>query len=549
MFKKLSIAAALLAILILAAVFIFQRVAGPADGATLVPEDTIFFASFPDFPRSFFRWQSSSLAKILSEPEVKAFLEKPLARLQADPGAGETGRILGGLKPGRIFLAVTGVSKDSLDALVGFQYWGSHQEFEDGIARMRAELPPGETSREKYGSGEILACRHGKFTTYSATLGRWGFFSTNGDLIRSALDRVAGQQKSPSLAGSARFQAVSKKMLAAPDFLFFLQPQKVIDILLETGRSLGAESIPEQVEEVRLTEAVGGSLKLDGPLQRDVLFILRKGATSAEKLTHKTARFTGGETIVFVDFLARFSGLPALLEKALADAAPRAAIVEFTELAAAAYGPECALVVNWAAGQMTPSGVLAIEIRNPGKAAEALKKLISFFPETSIVDDGGIMLYSIPSVSNPLATPTLTLTDSFLLLGIDASSVARAARAKGPELVTLPAFSSALPAYHSANEVFAFLDTRSIFERAYTVLRPVILFSAQVMPAAAEMIDTTKLPQTETITRHLPPVILSQQRLEDGVLLESSGPITASEIALASAAGGIISAAKGTPQR
>jgi len=549
MFKKLFIAAAVIAVLLLVAVVVIQKVAGPSDGARLVPEDTVFFASFVDLPRSLFRWQSTSLAQIAKEPEVRAFLEKPMARLQADPGAGETGKILGGLKPGRIFVAVTEVTRDSVDALVGFQYWGGRQEFDAAVNRMRRELPPGEVTTENHEGNEITVSRHDKFTTYSATLGRWGFVSTSGGLLKSALDRVAGKSKTPSLAEGERFQTVSKKMLAAPDFLFFLQPQKVLDVLLETGRALGAESIPEQVEEFRATEAVGGSLKLDGALQRDALFLMRKAAKPAENLTHKTARFTGGATVVFIDFLARFSGLPALLEKALADAAPQASIVEFAGLAAAAYGPECALVVNWENGQMTPSGVLAVEIRNQEKADEALKKLISFFPETRIVDDQGILLYSIPSVSNPLATPTLTLTDRFLLFGIDASSVSRAARAAGPELVGLPAFAPALPAYHSANEVFAFVDTGAIFERAYTALRPVILFGAQVMPAAADMIDTAKLPATETISRHLPPVILSQQRLEDGVLLESSGPITASELAIAAAAGGVISASKGTPVR
>ena len=90
--------------------------------------------------------------------------------------------------------------------------------------------------------------------------------------------------------------------------------------------------------------------------------------------------------------------------------------------------------------------------------------------------------------------------------------------------------------------VLWFVDTRSVFERAYTTLRPVILFGAQVMPGVGGMIDTTKLPQTGSIARHLPPVIFSQQRLEDGVLLESSGPLTISQLAVAAAAGGLLGA-------
>jgi len=543
MIKKLLAAAAVLAVLILFAVVLFLRASGPSDAAMLVPEDTVFLASCSDLPRSFLRWQGTCLAKIGKEPEVKAFLEKPLAKLMANPGADETRKILIGLKPGRIFVAVTEIAADRLDALVGFQYWGGRKDFDEAVARMRRELPPGETTREIHRSEEIVCSNHGKFMVFTATRGRWGFVSTNGNLIRSALDRVDGKQAPPALTANPRFQEVSKRMLTAPDFTFFLQPQKAIDILLSIGKSLGAESIPEQVEDLRATEAMGGSLKLDGELQRDALFILRKSPKPADTLTRKMARFTTPETVVFVDFLARLSGLPAVLQKALPDAAPQQAIVDLAKLASTSFGPECAVVLNWGTGQMAPSGILAVEIRDQVKAGETLNKLISFFPETRVVDEDGIKLYSIPSVSNPLASPTLTLAAQFLIIGIDSGSVLRAARSEGSAAIEgLPAFAPAIPAYRSANETFAFIDTRSIFERAYTALRPVILFGAQVMPGAAEMIDTGKLPQTETISRHLPPVILSQQRLDGGVFLESSGPVTVSQLALAAAAGGVLAA-------
>jgi hypothetical protein len=333
-------------------------------------------------------------------------------------------------------------------------------------------------------------------------------------------------------------------MLTAPDFAFFLQPQKAIDVLLTIGRSLGAETIPEQVEDLRATEALGGSLKLDGELQRDALFILRKSPKPAETLSHKMARFTTPETVVFVDVLARFTGLPTILQKSLAEAAPQQAIVELAELASASCGPECALVLDWAAGQTAPSAILALQIRDQIQATEALNKLISFFPETRVVDEDGVKLYSIPSVSNPLASPTLTMGEQFFILGIDPASVLRAARSEG-NIEGHAAFAPAIPAYRAANEAFAFVDTSSVFERAYSVLRPVIQFGAQVMPGAAAMIDTEKLPRSETIARHLPPIIFSQQRIEGGVFLESSGPVTVSQLALAAAAGGILSAPNG----
>ncbi len=543
MIKKLTIAAAILAALVLAGVLIFLRGAGPSEGAKLVPSDAVFFTSFTDLPRSFVRWQSTSLANMAREPEIRAFLEKPLAWLGSNPSANETGTILGGLKPGRLFLAVTRVTTEDMDAVVGFQYWGGKAEFERAVERLRAELPPdGESAAtsEAHGSVTIRGTTHGRFQIFSATIGRWGFLTTNLEVMKSTLERATGSNSSPTLSTNLRFLAVSSHMLKSPDFMFFLHPEPVLEVLLETGRTMGANSVPDQVDLLRATDAVGGSWKLDGKLQRDAWFFLRANSQPAEKLTHKTARFTSAETVVFVDFLARFEGLPSLLERALAGTAPQESLVELADMVSAGFGPECGVIIDWASGSTSPSAIMVAEIRDPAKAVASLNKLMTFFPETQIVETDGVRLFSIPSLSNPLATPTITLTEDFMILGINPESVLRAVANQSSSVNANPAFAPAADAYRSANELFAFVDSKAVFERAYSVFRPVIIFSARVMPGVSSWIDTSKLPQTETILRHLPPLILSQQRLNDGVLLESSGPVTVSQLAVSSALGGIL---------
>jgi len=541
MLKKLSLAAAALAVLLLVAVLIFKHVAGPSDGSSLLPADTVFYASLTDLPRSALRWQGTALAGIGREPEMKAFLEKPFAKWLADPGAGEAGGILAGLKPGRIFIAVTGVASDRVDSVVGFQFWGGKKDFDTAVARLRKELPPGETTRETYAGDEVVFTNHGRFRLGSASHGRWGFLSTDPAVLKSLLDRASGKPSGPSLAESPDFQKSLKRMLPAPDLLFFLRPKNLVNVLLETGNALGAEAIPGQLHELRATEAVAGSWKLDGKLQRDAIFLLRPGVQPAASLPHKTARFTAPDTVLYVDFLARFAGLPALVQKALP--VRQEAAAELAGMVARGFGPEGAVVANWPSGQMTPSGIFTLEIRDPAIAGESLKKFLSFFPEAIVTDRDGIKLYSIPSISNPLASPTLTLTQDFLIVGLDAEVVARAAAASGPTIESQPAFVPALSAFQSANEAFVFVDAKLLFERAYTTLRPVILFGAQVMPGMSGVIDTSKLPQTDTIAKHLSPVILSQRCVEGGVLIESSGPLTVSQLALGLAAG----AAAGAP--
>lgn len=542
MFKKLSAAACALAVLLLAAFLLFQRVAGPSDGARLLPAETLLYVSLNDLLRSAVRWQGTALAEIGAEPEVKAFLEKPLSKLQSDPGAGEAGGLLAGLKPTRMFLAVTAATAGRVDAAVGFQFWGGKSDFDRAVARLRKELSAGEGSVENHAGDEIVETKHGRFSLFTAAHGRWGFLSNDVATLKSLLDRASGKSQGPSLSDSPDFQKAVGPMLAAPDLLFFARPSGAADVLLEAGRSMGAEAIPAQIDELRATQAVAGSWKLDGKLQRDAIFLLRPGSQPAESLGHKSVRFTGPDSVLYLDFLGSLAGLPMLLKEALPDRQDAAA--ELAGLAAGAFGPEGAFIADWRPGQMTPSGIVALQIRDAAIAEDAVKRFITFFPEATVTEQDGVKLYSLPSVSNPFAAPTFTLTPEFLIAGINPEAVVQAAGAAGPTIESQAAFLPALKTFQTANEAFAFLDTRMVFERAYTALRPVILFWAQVMPGASGFVDTAKLPRTETIARHLPPVIFSQQRLAEGVLIESSGPITVSQIAAGLAAG----AASGAPR-
>jgi hypothetical protein len=534
MLKKILMVLAVLAVLVVAAVFGLRYIAGPSNGASMLPAGTVFYASLNDIPRSALRWQGSALAQIGREPEVRAFLEKPLARLEADAGAGEAGGILSALKPTQIFVAATGVSARRSDFVVGFQYWGGKSDFDAAVARLRKELPPGAESRESHAGDEIVVTAHGAFVLGSATHGRWGFLSTDQAALRALLDRVAGRGSGPVLADAPEYRTSTERTLPAPDVTFFLRPPKIVDAVIEAGASQGAEAIPEQVRELRATEAVAGAWKLDGATQRDAVFLLRPGTAPAEAAARKAIRFTTADSVLFVNFLARSDGLAPLLRSTL----PRGgdAIAALAESSAGSFGPEGAIIADWKTGQATPAALVALEIRDPAGAADAIAKLTAFFPETLISERDGVRLFSIPSVSNPFASPTLALAGDFLIAGLDPAAVARAAGTTGPTLEAQPSFAPALALYRSSDELFAFVDSRAVFERAYNALRPVILFGAQLMPGVSQTIDTTKLPQTETIARHLPPITLSEKRFTDGLRVESAGPFGVSQLALGLAA-------------
>ena len=548
--KMIFIVAAVFVLLAAAALYYLKGSIGPLDAAVLAPEDTVLFVNLNNLPRTAIRWQATALAKIAAAPEMAAFLERPLTRLRSNAGVSESGSILGSLKPSALFVAVANVSPAKADVLVGFQYWGGRKDFDAAVARLRRELPASAIAPSKadHAGDEIRSSQHGALRIVSATHGHWGFVSTNEERVKGALDRVSGS--APGLTGNAKFQAVKAHLATDSDFLVFLQTGSAIDALLAVGKSMGAEAIPSQVENLRKTEALGISLKLEGALQKEAIFALHPGAQPDGKLARKPLRFTSPETGFYCDFLGRFDALSALIEKAknspaaesLAAAPQTSEIPVLAKLAAEAFGPENGIIASWPAGKMAPNPLFAVEVRDAAKANEFIQKVISLFPDTLTTEEGSTKLYSFPSISNPLATPTLAQTDGFLLLGVDADSVASAAHGAGksPTLESAPAFAGAVSAYNGAGELFAYVDTRMLFDRAYTSLRPVIIFGSAVMPGFTDWIDPSKLPQTDTVARHLPPIILSQRKVNDGILIESSGPITMGQAVFAVAAGTVL---------
>jgi len=170
-------------------------------------------------------------------------------------------------------------------------------------------------------------------------------------------------------------------------------------------------------------------------------------------------------------------------------------------------------------------------IKNGDRARDALAQVTQLAPGATVQKMDSIDLYIIPTQYGTLA---IAQNDLFLLVGTDATFVTKAA--KGPTgektLMESAPFQPALGIYESANEGFCYIDTPTTFERLYSNFVPVLRFGALVIPSIGKMMDINKMPKPETISRHLPPIVLSQKRTTDGTLIESSGPVSMSEFLL-----------------
>lgn len=538
--KKLTLTAAILALLAFVAVLIFKRTTGPMDAAALVPPDAVAFVNLTNLPRTALRWQGTALAKIGKEPEVKAFLEKPLAKLSADPGASEASTLLQDLKPGNLFLAVTSLTSTDATALVGFQFWGNRKSFDTAVERLRKQLgePREDLPTEVSGGVEIRVSRHSGKTIATAAVGRWGFVATDVVAIRSAIERAAGRDTSGSLATSPAFEKVEKHLLEAPDLRLYIRTAPIIDAMLTVGASMGAQPIPEQVNALRGTEAIGFTWKIDGEIQRDAVFVLATTPSPQVSLDHVIGNFTSPDTVAFIETALQPAKLVDFLSRTPLLATDPDAL-HLAELGAKAFGPDAGVVVDWPSGRMTPAPVALLEVRDNAAAREFLDSLVSKLPGATATDSNSLRVYTFTNGANPFLSPAAVLSGNLVLAALDPSSAVEASgQAAQSGTPAAPGFTPYEQIFRQSNELFAFVDTKSFFERAYTALRPVVIFGATVMPGLNDAIDASKLPQTTTISKYLSPIVLSQRSVEGGSLVESSGPLTAHQIAALALVGG-----------
>ncbi len=532
--KKIFLLMAMVAVLVFGGVVLFMRTGVPSEASALAPAESILFVNIPNTPLSAIRWRDTALAKIASEPEVKAFLEMPLKNLQSAPGLTEAQDLLIGLKPANLFVSITNDVADHADVLLGFQFRGNKADFDKSVAQLRAQLPTAKPAelRETHNGSPILESTHGDRSLFSSCAGKWGFLSTNLNELKAALDR-ASEHGQNSLDQNPRFTKACSELLATPDLLVFIQPGRAIDTLLATGQAMGAEAIPAQVEQLKSIEAIGATLKLDDILQRDAIFILRSNNNPAtQNLTHEAIKLTSAKTTMFMDFALNFAALPSWVESMSGENPQTDAIAKpLAEAAAASFAPECAVMANWNEGSMSPTPLLSVRIKNADRARETLSQVIPLVPGGSVQKNGTIDLYTIPTRYGSL---TIAQNDQFLLAGTDATFVTKAANGPTGEktLMESPTFAPTLGIYESANEAFCYIDTSTVFERLYSNFVPVLRFGALMMPAIGKTVDLNKLPNAATISRNLPPIVLSQKRTKDGTLIESSGPVSMSEFLL-----------------
>ncbi len=536
----------LLAILVLVLVgcgaWYLVRTFGAVNSALYLPEDTVVYLTVTDTMRTAQRWQETDLMRIAKEPAVHEFLKKPLEKL-GKMGKGEAEEILNGLKPLRIFWAVTSVRSTDVSWVGGFQYAGGSKELHHALDRLRAQLNFGLASIPQpivtqYQGVEITQTLHNNLSLFSATTGRWCVLAGDEKGIHELIDRIAGRSRSPSLAGNANFLKGIAMLPKEPDFIAYIQVQPILDILLDIGKGLGAHVKAEQLEQARKAQSISAAFKIDGPLMRDSLFIQTSQDSPAAKLDHKIVQYTSPETLLYYTWMAQWpalntgniSSLPIPPDILRNLEAQNLASVNLNDV----FSPELGFILSWPENAFRPEALVAVSLRD----SETAKKIVetvstTMFPQVAISDDTHGHYFSYPT-QNPFFNPTVAITKDTLLLGLGEGEVRNAAAkpSNAPNVTASANFGPVKNTWQESNEAFGYFDTRAIFERLYATTQHILAFGSAMLPQLGEYVDVSKIPEAGLVSRHLTPIVYSQRRVPGGIYMESYGPLTLHQLIL-----------------
>lgn len=536
--KKVLLVLVVLALLVAGGVYLFQGKRGVTDGAALLPLGTIAYVAVPDVARTSLRWPETALAKIGAESQVAEFLSRPLAAL-GDGGGGEAGQILARLKPGKFFAALVALGESSAEGALGFQYAGGREDLEAAMNRLHAELsarfPGGSKSTADYHGDAVTSFTGGTIGLFTASHGNWGLLATSEAALHGMLDRAAGRDDSGSLASGEEFKKVLAQLPADPDFLWFAEFEPIFDVLLRIGAKQGGSVNEAQLAQVRKIKAAGGTLLLSGENQEEVSFVLMNDMPKIPALNHSLMELTSSDSTIFFESTLDLETM-ASAEYMASLPEPMQAFLTETQLdggkLASLLGGEMGLVLKWSPGAMIPNLLVGLTIKDRARAEEiTTAALAQLGLEMTVSESKGAKIFEFPPLGLQIADPALAINDRFFLASLTNAELQRAlaGRVEGGTLKDAAVFKPALEAYGANDQVFAFIDTKTIFENVYNQLRPFIIITASMSPDLGKLIDADKLPETEQISRHLAPIIYTNRQVADGWIIESSGPITFSQ--------------------
>lgn len=528
----------------------------PTAVTSLLPRGTVVLVHVPNFNRTRDDWHSSDLYQLYREPAVQDFLGKPLSQMPKQGAATQVINEIEQLDPKDAFIAVTSIENNNPRFAAGFHFRGSQANAEKIVGRWRAQAVRDPSAHEvvdyEQHKIEIVGAEPNQIATvYDSS---WFFASNDLAELKAILDRAdqRARDRESTLDADTEFRGAVAHMPSSYALLFYLQPKKFTEKLSAVSSAIGQQLDVGQQAGLGQLRSLCGATRFDGGKIHDFLFAGMPQTNANISLTRSSvqlgtadtflylAHLLNFETLATADQAATFTALGGWLQKVYAASARAGITVNDWK---AAFEPEAGSLADWPASAHWPSLLVTIPVKDIARATKVVKALTTAIDEdapwTSAQKAGATYFYMQSPVSLIAITPTIGLSNERLVAGLDSVSVeaamTRAPGANGGKSSSLensPEYKAAVKSVPTPTTFFGYIDTKLLYSRLDTALRPMLLMTAAFMPAISEHVDVGKLPPTEVVTRHLSPIVSSQRFDRDGYVAESVGPVTFNQAAI-----------------
>jgi hypothetical protein len=501
----------------------------------LAPPNSIVFVECRDFGETQKRFSGANVAKILDEPSVKRFISYSANNVPAPCKAVAQGLVK--LSPRSAFFSSYALQRD--EWICGVHCSGDLRSWENQLAVPLATLFGSRfAALAESDQNRFTQTPPAKGMLFGVRTGSWLLFSPKPVYLQDALRRANAVNS--GLDTSELFLKCRTRVPEDADLYGFA-----------TGEGLkfmeqGLKPFLPRTD----VSALIFTAKLDGSDIHDTVFAYSSHAPPSDELDRNGLFLTTSKTLLYVatslDLLRLRDAIDALSkESGIAETAKQyfeevnRTGVDFIELSDLVKGVE--LVLNRVGPEEAIGGAFLVETKDGARANEFLKMILKAeFPNRYREQTlEGISVYTFRNQEG--TELVLGMMGHDLIATTSVAAFTGAVKAIRDQKAGLPFLEN--PGQNDASQEIAglrlYIDTPTLFDRGYAMLRPVLAFGYALVPDLDRYLDPTMLPEAPEISRHLSPIMLTRRELSDGILDESTGSLTAYEVSLLAVAGAV----------
>jgi hypothetical protein len=429
------------------------------------------------------------------------------------------------LHPGALFFST--IDPDKEDWILGIQSSAGHSTWLKEVGTIGINVFGREAK-------ELPLAGNGDSDRLVATkVGSWVLLARHAETVRQAIENT--KNAAGGIQSAKSFQQCLANVPAARDLLCFLQNGPSFNLTQKGPGQLLQLGANGEIHAVLVTSV------LEGERIRDTVFTYTENNEKSVPFERRALSITSPRTIGYVAARAGLSGLWRLSDQ-FADTWPIAETLRNYLDEARSFGidPEdfdklistIEIVLDRDERTDGLNILLLLRVTDPDLFQRVIDDVANQkFPDScSKIDVSGLPAYKMQL--NARASIVFGMIGHELLVAGNANVFSEAImrlRVGAVGLEKNEQYKQATSLVAQPDGLFVYFDLKAGFERFYNASRPMLALGATLIPALAEYVDGSLLPETEQVSRHLSPIVLCRHWVKDGAIDESVGPVTAYE--------------------